>query len=146
MSLSISMRVVNLTMTGGITVTTLEQVMETAKHLPSADRRQLREWLQVQERLDAVAATPKAIAPLAKESVAEQVARFRKAQQWIKEHRAAYLGQWVVLVGDRLISHGFDGHKVCDEAIAAGIEVPFMEQIREESGPFMTGIIGPVDA
>lgn len=127
-------------------MTALEQAMETAKQLPSADRRQLREWLQVQERLDAVVAVPKATASGAKETVEEQIARFRKAQQWIKEHRAEYLGQWVVLVGDRLISHGFDVREVDEAAIAAGIETPFLEQIREETGPFMTGIIGLVDA
>ena len=34
-------------------MTTYEQTLETIKTLPPADRRQLREWLQEQERLDA---------------------------------------------------------------------------------------------
>ncbi|NOT60132.1 MAG: hypothetical protein HOP19_07890 [Acidobacteria bacterium] len=127
-------------------MTRLEQAIETAKQLRPVDRRQLREWLQVQERLDAAVAASPAPAVTAKETPEEQLARFRKAQQWIKEHRAEYLGQWVVLVGDRLISHGFDGRRVDEEAIAAGIEVPFLVQIQEEPGPNMTGIIGPVDA
>jgi len=34
-------------------MTTLEQVIETAKQLPPADRHRLSEWLREQERLDA---------------------------------------------------------------------------------------------
>ncbi|MGH9846634.1 MAG: hypothetical protein ACREEM_48665 [Blastocatellia bacterium] len=124
-------------------MTTLEQVIETVQTLPLEDRRQLREWLQVQERQDAVPPPVVAEPPQRNvETVEQQLERFRKAMQWIKEHRAEYLGQWVVLVGDRLISHGFDSRRVGEEAKAAGIEVPFVVLVREEPEAFMTGILG----
>ena len=123
-------------------MTTLKQVIEAASALPPEDRRQLRKWLQEQERQDSESKPLARWAPLPSgETVEEQVARFRKAQQWIKEHRAEYLGQWVVLVGDQLISHGFDGHKVDEEAKAAGIEVPFLVQVNEKPEAFMTGLL-----
>lgn len=97
-------------------MTTLEQVIETVRHWPLAERRQLREQLQMLEQQEVVSPP---VAPPRKESVEQQIERFRKAMKWIDEHRAEYLGQWIVLVGDRLISHGFDGHQVADEAKAA---------------------------
>lgn len=49
--------------------------------------------------------------------------------KWIDEHREEYLGQWVALSGDRLISHGTDAREVANAARAAGIEIPFLAQI-----------------
>jgi hypothetical protein len=46
-----------------------------------------------------------------------------------------------VLEGDRLLSHGFDGGQVYDQAKAAGIMVPFLVRISEEPKAFMTGIL-----
>jgi hypothetical protein len=121
-------------------MTTLKQMIEAATTLPLEDRRRLREWLQEQEWLDAGPPPPvETVAPSPAETVEQQVERFRKAMKWIDEHRAEYLGQWVVLVGDQLISHGFDGHQVDAEAKAAGIEVPFLVQVREEPEAFCAG-------
>jgi len=123
-------------------MTTLQQIIEAAQTLPLEDRRRLREWLQAQERLDAEPPQPAAAAPpRSTETVEEQVARFRKAMKWIDEHRAEYLGQWVVLVGDQLISHGFDSRQVAAEAKAAGIVVPFIALVREEPKAFMSGLL-----
>ncbi len=128
-------------------MTTLEQTIETIKAMPPADRRQLREWLQVQERpqeeLDAAPPPAATTTPVAQaETVEQQIARFRKAMDWIHDHRAEYLGQWVVLVGDRLISHGFDSRQVDQAAKAAGIEVPFIALVGEEPEAFMTYMVG----
>ncbi|MCI0524254.1 MAG: hypothetical protein L0Y75_03240 [Acidobacteria bacterium] len=121
-------------------MTTLKQMIEAAKTLPLEDRRHLREWLQEQERQDAERQQPvETAAPRQAETVEQQVERFRKAMKWIDEHRAEYLGQWVVLVGDQLISHGFDGHQVADQAKAAGIEIPFLVRVREEPEAFCAG-------
>lgn len=120
-------------------MTTLEQVIETAKALPPADRQYLQQWLRVQERQDAPRPTTEAIPPRAAETVEQQVARFRKAMTWIADHRAEYLGQWVALEGDRLISHGADAIQVHREAKAAGIAAPFIERIVEEEGPYWGG-------
>lgn len=50
-------------------------------------------------------------------------------QAWLREHQAEYQGQWVVLEGDRLISHGPDAKAVIEEARAAGITRPFLVQV-----------------
>ena len=55
------------------------------------------QWLREQERL---AVADQQI----EDPVRERTERFRKAMKWIDDHRAEYLGQWVALVGDRLIS------------------------------------------
>jgi hypothetical protein len=82
----------------------------------------------------ACAAAADALAREAK--LRQELDEYRRAKQWIAEHRAEYLGQWVVLAGDRLISHGFDGHRVAAEARAAGIEVLFLVQIIEEPAAY----------
>ena len=121
---------------------TYEQVSEAVSAWPPTARRQLREQLQTLEQQDAAPAPP-VQQPLngahPGETVEEQLARFRKAMNWMREHRAEYLGQWVVLVGDRLISHGPDATTVYAQAKAAGIETPFLEQIREEESAYCGG-------
>ena len=125
-------------------MTTLEQTIETIRTLPPADRQRLQRVLQEQAARDAVAeqadsaAQAKAVPPRHTEMVEEQLARFRKALKWIDEHRAEYLGQWVALEGDRLISHGPDVLQVDAAARAAGIVSPFLEQVLEEK-PFCGG-------
>jgi hypothetical protein len=52
--------------------------------------------------------------------------------EWLKENRAKYANQWVVVDGDRLIAADADGHKAYTAAIAAGIEVPFLIHILPE--------------
>jgi hypothetical protein len=114
-------------------MSTLDQIIEAARTLPLEDRRSLMRWLREQERLS--------LADQQREdSVREQTERFHQAMKWIDEHRAEYLGQYVALVGDRLISHGSDARQVYLAAKAAGIEVPFVERVREkETLPFMGG-------
>ena len=117
-------------------MTTLEQVIETVGTLPLEDRRRLLRHLQQQER--PIAASSVVAAPTG-ETVEQQLERFRKAMKWIDEHRAEYLGQWVALEGDRLISHGPDVLLVDAAARAAGIASPFLEQVREAEKPFCGG-------
>lgn len=113
-------------------MSTLEQIIEAARTLPMEDRRSLMRWLREQERL-AVDQPPD-------DPVSEQMERFHLAMKWVDEHRAEYLGQYVALVGDRLISHGPDARKVYLAAKAAGVDVPFVERVREkETLPYMGG-------
>ena len=49
--------------------------------------------------------------------------------KWIKDHASEYVDQWVVVEGDRLISHGMDGKAVYDEARAAGVKSPFLTHV-----------------
>jgi Family of unknown function (DUF5678) len=59
--------------------------------------------------------------------------------RWLREHRSAYIGQWVALDGDRLLSHSEDLGKVFDEARAQGIQVPFTAFIEDRDQPSMGG-------
>ena len=114
-------------------MSTLDQIIEAARTLPLEDLRSLMQWLQEQERMAIADQQPE-------DPVREQTDRFRKAMKWIDDHREQYLGQWVALVGDRLISHGPDARQVYLDAKAAGVEVPFVERVRkEENLPFIGG-------
>ena len=50
-------------------------------------------------------------------------------QKWIKDHASEYVDQWVVVEGDRLVSHGMDAKAVCDQARAAGVTSPFLTHV-----------------
>ena len=64
----------------------------------------------------------------------------RREMDWIKENRAQYADQWVVVDGERLIASGADGHQVFAAAKAAGIDVPFLVHVLPEDPlPFMAG-------
>ena len=80
-------------------MTSLEQLIEAAKLLPPQDRRNLQQWLEQQEQLD-VQEQQKAA------RLQQEVEQYQRAKQWMAEHRAEYLGQWVALEGDQLISSG----------------------------------------
>jgi hypothetical protein len=63
-----------------------------------------------------------------------------REMDWIKENRAKYADQWVVVEGDRLIAADRDGHKSFATAKAAGIEVPFLVHVLPEDPlPFVPG-------
>ncbi len=113
-------------------MTTLEQTIETIRTWPPADRQRLQLFLQEQAARDAAPEAPDSAAQEKAERLRQELDDYRRAKAWMAAHRAEYLNQWVVLEGDRLISHGFDGHRVADEARAAGITAPFLVQILEE--------------
>jgi uncharacterized protein with von Willebrand factor type A (vWA) domain len=119
---------------------TLEQIIEAARQLVPRDRQQLQRWLQEQEAQDRAVVQTDAAPSSLKETPQQQMERFRKAMNWIAKHRTEYLGQWVALEGDRLISHGSDAVEVHRAAKAAGIATPFLEQVVEkEEGPYWGG-------
>lgn len=113
-------------------MTTLEQTIETISALPPAARQRLQRVLQEQAAPEQADSAAQAKA----ERLRQELDEYRRAKAWIAAHRAEYLGQWVVLAGDQLISHGFDGHRVAAEARAAGIAVPFLVQILEEPAAY----------
>lgn len=109
--------------------TTLTEMIEAARTLPPEDLRRLRQWLDEQEhRL--------AVAQRREEQLAAEEARFQQAMTWLRENRAHYVGQWVALDGDRLVSYGADGKQVYAQARAAGVEVPLLEHVVEDEFPF----------
>ena len=64
---------------------------------------------------------------------------FSKSREWLKQHRHEYVGQWIVLDGDRLIGAGNDPRPIVAQARAEDVTLPFVEFIRDTSEPFMGG-------
>ena len=63
-----------------------------------------------------------------------------REMEWLKENRAKYANQWVVVEGDRLIAADADGHTAFVAAKAAGIEVPLLIHVLPEDPlPFAPG-------
>jgi hypothetical protein len=63
--------------------------------------------------------------------VKRSVSRDRE-MRWLAENRTKYIGQWVVVEGDRLIASGPNSREVFQAAKQAGIEVPFLVQVEPE--------------
>jgi hypothetical protein len=64
-------------------------------------------------------------------SIRQTVSRDRE-RQWLAENRTRYVGQWVVIEGDRLIASGPNSRDVFQAAKQAGIQVPFLIQVEPE--------------
>jgi len=62
-----------------------------------------------------------------------------REMRWLSEHRGEYIGQWVALDGDRLVSHNEDLGKVYDEARAQGVQIPFTAFMEDPDQPSMGG-------
>ncbi|MBK6749042.1 MAG: hypothetical protein IPG67_03280 [Acidobacteria bacterium] len=110
-------------------IQSVEQLAETVKALPQSDRDRFLELIESGRT------EPKSNGATRTE-LDESLARFKKAEHWIRTHKDEYDGQWVCLYGDQLIAHGLDGKKVFDEARAKGIESPFIERINANELPF----------
>lgn len=112
--------------------TTFEQIIELARQLSPEEFDKLCEWAR-QQRFILRQTNEKST------GVKEDVRKFNLAMNWIREHQQEYLGQWVCLDGDNLISFGTDALKVHNEAKAVGISAPFLKQIVEEPEFFSDG-------
>ena len=99
----------------------LQQVIESIQQLPVNEQEKVLHWLEEQRK-------PRS----AEIDWQERNGKFQKALKWIEENRQQYLGKWVCLDGDKLIVSGDDAREVYAEAKAKGINIPFIEQIREE--------------
>jgi hypothetical protein len=97
----------------------VERILEEVKRLTADERRELSK---------ALAREPQP---------APAYDTYERERAWIESHRDEYLGQWVALDGDRLIAHGPEARQVYQEARAAGVEVPYVERIKQDDGlPF----------
>lgn len=106
--------------------TNLEQAKQVVLQLPINEFREFDEWFKTQK--------PKKPKDEEKaEQLKLQLERFRQAQEWVRQNRKEYINQWVCLEGDNLISYGTDALKVHHQAKEAGIEIPYLEHIVEES-------------
>lgn len=106
-----------------------EQVVATIQKLSAAEQEKILHWLEERNK-------PRKNG----NNWEEETEKFHLAMSWIDENREKYLGKWVCLDGNKLISSGVDAKKVLAEAKAKGIEIPFIEQVRKaESSPFWEG-------
>lgn len=112
--------------------TTYEKALEIVRGLPPSDLQKLGEWISTKQNT-------KKYGESKSEQVKEEVRKFKLAMKWIADHREEYLGQWVCLDGDELISYGTDAIEVHNKAKAKGIKAPLLERIIEEPKAFSDG-------
>jgi hypothetical protein len=110
--------------------TTFEHAKEVVQALLPEDKQRLRQWLFEEERRQNGCATS---------SSSQPTPDFEREQRWLSENQRAYVGQWVALDGDRLLSHGENLNRVLDEAQAQGVNAPFTAFIEDPDQPWMGG-------
>ena len=103
--------------------TNLEQVKSMIRALPLEDLDKLRKAIDDEE--NAKRRTD--------EKTKDQLEWFQKAQDWVFANREKYMNEWVCLEGSQLIAHGPDALEVHKKALEAGIKIPYLEHIVEES-------------
>ena len=103
---------------------TTNEVIEAIHSLPNSEQEKIRKTLEKEKREK-------------EEKLKVELKLYKKAKQWIEEHREEYMNQWVCLEGDQLISHGMDGLEVHRKAKEAGIDAPFMVRIIDEPKNFV---------
>ena len=59
----------------------------------------------------------------------------------VAAHREQYAGQWVVLNGGELISHGTNGLVVYEAAVQQGVKCPFLVQVESPDEPPFGGMV-----
>jgi len=106
--------------------TNIEQVVTMIRALPLEDLDKVREVIN--ETVNAKREK--------EEAVHWQISRYKKARKWLDEHGAEYMNKWVCLEGDQLIAVDDDGRTIYQKAKEAGIEIPFIHHIVDESVPF----------
>jgi hypothetical protein len=62
-----------------------------------------------------------------------------ESRAWLRENQQKFVGQWVVLDGDKLIGAGDDPRPIVEQARASGVEVPFVKFIEDDSESFTGG-------
>ena len=107
-------------------IQTAEQIIETFRTLPKAEREKLFELIEV-EKSKQNGQT---------DDWKEKDRKFQIALKWIDEHRKEFDGKFVVLDGDKLVACGNDSKIVYDEARAKGYKSPFLKRITAEDLPF----------
>lgn len=107
----------------------LEQAKQVVSQLPAEDFHEFDRWFETQKQNKARNAEKDAQLKL-------QLERFHKAQKWLAENSEKYMNKWVCLEGDKLIAVDDDGKTVYQKAKDAGIEIPFIHHVVDESMPF----------
>jgi hypothetical protein len=119
-------------------MTTLQRVLQEASKLTINEKRSLAQFLLEQAAQDARTEQP-ITASATGQQARPDMERAREFK-WLKENWREYLGQWVCLEGDKLISSGINGHQVHAAAKAAGIQVPFIVRVEDPTLPYAGGM------
>jgi hypothetical protein len=106
---------------------TANEVIETIRSLPLNEKAKIFDWVDSEKKVQ----TQK------RKEVEEQVDLFKAAEKWLEVHRSEFLGQWVCLYGDRLVSSGNDALEVHRKAKEAGIKAPYLVRVVEEPVNFV---------
>lgn len=119
-------------------MTTLQTIMQEASALSVNEKRTLAQFLLEQAAQDAWITQAQHVSS---NGLPVQTDLERKREfQWLKENWREYLGQWVCLEGDQLISSSSNGHQVHAAAKAAGIEIPFIVRVEDPTLSYAGGI------
>lgn len=113
---------------------TLEQIIDEARSLSPAEKRKLREVLDLE--LDQVKVPDRA--QRMPSDNGNQETRERRLE-WLKSHREEYAGQYVALLGDVLVGHGPTIREAHEQAKHQGIENPFLVRLTSESETLFAG-------
>jgi hypothetical protein len=106
-----------------------EKIIQSIQQLSAAEQEKVLRWLEETRKPQTTTGDWQ-----------ERTEKFHLALRWLDQHRQAYLGQWVCLDGETLVSSGEDARQVYKEAKAKGIAIPFIQQVREEdAAPFWGG-------
>jgi hypothetical protein len=107
----------------------LEKIIESIQELPAPEREKVRQWLENRRPANGEG-----------QAGSGNGARAEKSLRWLRENRQKFLGQWVALEGDRLISSGRTASEVYAKAKADGVRVPFVELVTpDDLSPFSGG-------
>jgi hypothetical protein len=113
---------------------TLEQIIDEARLLSAAEKRKLRQVLDLEleqvKAQDRVQPTPSANG--------DDETRARRLE-WLKSHREEYAGQYVALAEDVLVGHGPTIREAHEQAKQKGVENPFLVRLTSESEVLFAG-------
>ena len=109
---------------------TVENAIEIIRQLPPPDREKVRDWIDEENQKEQTETEAK------KAELERKNEKFKRALQWIEEHKEEYDGKFVVLDGDKLVACGTDSKTVYDEARAKGYKSPFLTRVKAKTLPF----------
>lgn len=111
---------------------TLNEIMQQVVTLNSIDKLTLATYLIEQVKKNGgngeLSATGPAL-PTRKFSEDVPDRSFRQEYEWLNQHRHEYPGQYLLIEGDRLVSHGTDLRQALAEARNLGAKFPLMVRV-----------------
>ena len=115
-------------------MTRLEQIVEEARSLSIADKRELRRLLDLDIQQPECPQTSQSVSGHKDDECLRQ-----ERLQWLKSHREEYAGQYVALDGTVLVGHGPTIRDAHEQARQNGVENPFLVRLSSESEVLFAG-------